>query len=550
MNRRALQTAFRPAIAALLVGGLAACTALAPKRADAPATARVETFVETPDLAMPALFAAVQQASLFDDQKTFADARPLRDPADIEADFLALHDAPDFRLATFVRANFDVPTQVATSQVKVGRTLEAHIDGLWPQLTRIDPAPLPYDSRLTLPHAYVVPGGRFREMYYWDSYFTMLGLVESGQRDRARDMVSNFAALIDAYGHIPNGARSYYLSRSQPPYFSHMVELEARIEGDMVYRRYLPQLRREHAFWMQGAPSLAPGQASRRVVRLDDGSVLNRYWDDRDTPRPEAWLHDVRTAANVPDRPSTEVFRELRAGAESGWDYSSRWLGDGSTLGTIRTTAFAPVDLNSLMHHLEATIALACRKTAHADCVREFDERASQRAVAIEKHLWNADGFYADYDWQRRQISTKVTAASLYPLFVGIASPQRAKLTAVTVRTQLLQPGGLLTTTVRTGQQWDAPNAWAPLQWIGVEGLHRYGEDALAKDIATNFLGEVQRVFDDQHKLVEKYDATGEEHGGGGEYPLQDGFGWTNGVVRALLMRYPVPDAVRKPPGE
>ena len=488
---------------------------------------------------MPALFAAVQQVPVFDDQKTFADARPLRDPADIEADFLALRDAPDFQLATFVKANFDVPAQVATSQVKVGRTLEAHIDGLWPQLTRIDPAPLPYDSRLTLPHAYVVPGGRFREMYYWDSYFTMLGLVESGQRDRARDMVANFAALIDAYGHIPNGARSYYLSRSQPPYFSHMVELEARIEGDMVYRRYLPQLRREHAFWMQGAPSLAPGQASRRVVRLADGSVLNRYWDDRDMPRPEAWLHDVRTAASVPERAPTELFRELRAGAESGWDYSSRWLGDRNTLGTIRTTAFVPVDLNSLMHHLEATIALACRKAAQPDCVREFDERASQRAAAVEKHLWNADGFYADYDWQRRQISTKVTAASLYPLFVGIALPQRAKLTAVTVRTQLLQPGGLLTTTLRTGQQWDAPNAWAPLQWVAVEGLQRYGEDALVKDIATNFLGEVQRVFDEKHKLVEKYDATGEAHGGGGEYPLQDGFGWTNGVVRALLMRYP-----------
>lgn len=548
MNRRALQTAFRPALVALLVGGLAACTALAPQRADAPATARIETPAETPDRAMPALFAAVQRASLFDDQKTFADARPLRDPADIEADFLAQRDAPDFDLATFVKANFDVPAQVATSQVKVGRTLEAHIDGLWPQLTRIDPAPLPYDSRLTLPHAYVVPGGRFREMYYWDSYFTTLGLIESGQRDRARDMVANFGALTDAHGHIPNGARSYYLSRSQPPYFSHMVELEARIEGDTVYRRYLPQLRREHAFWMQGASSLAPGQASRRVVRLADGGVLNRYWDDRDTPRPEAWLHDVRTAASMPDRPPTEVFRELRAGAESGWDYSSRWLGDGNTLGTIRTTAFVPVDLNSLMHHLEATIALACRKAAQPDCVREFDERASQRAAAIEKHLWNADGFYADYDWQRREISAQVTAATLYPLFVGIASTQRAKLTVVTVRTQLLQPGGLLTTTLRTGQQWDAPNAWAPLQWVAVEGLRRYGEDALAKDIATNFLGEVQRVFDEKHKLVEKYDATGQAHGGGGEYPLQDGFGWTNGVVRALLVRYPLP--VRKQPGE
>lgn len=536
--RRAESLVFRLALAFWLVALVACAPVAIQPRADGPASNAAIASHQTPDPAMPALFAAVQQAPLFDDQKTFADARPLRDPAAIEADFTAQRDARGFDLASFVRANFDVPAQVATSNVKIGRALQAHIDGLWPQLTRTDPAPLPYDSRLALPRPYVVPGGRFREMYYWDSYFTMLGLVESGERERARDMTANFAAMIDAYGHIPNGARTYYLSRSQPPFFSHMVALEARIDGDTVYRRYLPQLRREHAFWMQGAQSLAPGQAHRRVVKLPDGSVLNRYWDDRDTPRPEAWLHDVRTAASATGRPASEVFRELRAGAESGWDYSSRWLGDGRTLGTIRTTAFVPVDLNSLMHHLETIIALACRKDAQPECAREFDERASRRATAIERHLWNADGFYADYDWKRGHISAQATAASLYPLFVGIASAPRAKLTAITVRTQLLEPGGLLATTLRTGQQWDAPNAWAPLQWVAIEGLHRYGEDALADDIANNFLREVQRVFDARHKLVEKYDATGEAHGGGGEYPLQDGFGWTNGVVRALLARY------------
>ncbi|BDU15270.1 alpha,alpha-trehalase TreA [Lysobacter auxotrophicus] len=547
MNRRAPAFALHPALAALLLGSLCGCVPTAAQRENAPATTGVHAPDATPDLAYPALFAAVQHAELFDDQKTFADARPLRDPAGIDADFLEKRDAPGFDLMGFVQANFDIPAQVATAEVKVGRTLAAHIDGLWPRLTRTDPAPLPYDSRLPLRRSYVVPGGRFREMYYWDSYFTMLGLIESGERERARDMLANFAALIDEYGHIPNGARTYYLSRSQPPYFSHMVELEARTDGDDVYRRYLPQLRREYAFWMRGAERLAPGQASRRVVRLADGSVLNRYWDDRDTPRPEAWLHDVRTAASAPDRPAPDVFRELRAGAESGWDYSSRWLGDRKTLGTIRTTQYAPVDLNSLMHHLETTIALACRKAAQPDCAREFDDRAAKRAAALSMHLWNADGFYADYDIERRQVSAQVTAAALYPLFAGIASPQRAKLTALAVRAQLLQPGGLLTTTLRTGQQWDAPNAWAPLQWVAVEGLDRYGEAALAREIATNFLREVQRVFDARHKLVEKYDATGQAHGGGGEYPLQDGFGWTNGVVRALLVRYPEAQSQRAP---
>ena len=539
MSRRARYHAFSPAFV-LLLGTLAACApATLPPRADARAAATTIAPVQTPDLAYPALFAAVQQAPLFDDQKTFADARPLRDPAAINADFLARRDAPGFNLAAFVQASFEVPAQVATSNVNVGHTLAAHIDGLWPQLTRTDPAPLPYDSRLHLPQPYVVPGGRFREMYYWDSYFTMLGLMESGEHERTRDMLASFAALIDTYGHIPNGARTYYLSRSQPPFFSHMVELEARIDGDVVYRQYLPQLRREHAFWMEGETSIAPGHAVRRVVKLRDGGAFNRYWDDRDTPRPEAWLHDMRTAASAPDRQPAEVFRELRAGAESGWDYSSRWLGDGRTLSTIRTSEFVPVDLNSLMHHLEATIALACRKDAQPDCAREFEQRATQRAEAIERHLWNTRGYYADYDWKHGQVSAQVTAASLYPLFTGIASPQRAELTAATVRVQLLAPGGLLTTTHSTGQQWDAPNAWAPLQWIAVEGLRRYDEAALAQEVATNFLREVGRVFDARHKLVEKYDATGQAHGGGGEYPLQDGFGWTNGVVRVLLVRYP-----------
>jgi len=518
------------AFCALLLATLAACSS-APQRPTA------ET--QTPDLAYPALFAAVQQAQVFDDQKTFADARPLRDPQAIHADYLVARDGAGFGLRTFVDRNFDVPASVATSHIRAGATLTAHIDGLWPSLTRTDPAPRPYDSRLPLPRPYVVPGGRFREVYYWDSYFTMLGLVESGQHQRVRDMVANFAALIDRHGHMPNGARSYYLSRSQPPFFSHMVELEARFDGHGVYRRYLPQLRREHAWWMQGEQSLRAGGAARRVVRLDDGTVLNRYWDDRDTPRPEAWLHDVRTAATVPRRPAAEVFRELRAAAESGWDFSSRWLDDGRTLGTIRTTSLLAVDLNSLLHHLEATIAMACRQTEQSGCVEEFDARAATRRAAIERYLWSDAGYYTDYDWQRRRPGTRVTATALYPLFTGIASAARARQTAATVRAQLLAPGGLLTTTQDTGEQWDAPNAWAPLQWVAVDGLRRYGEDALARDIARNFLGEVTRVFGEEHRLVEKYDARRHQRGGGGEYALQDGFGWTNGVVRRLLVLYP-----------
>src|SRR5690606_14397665 len=152
------------------------------------------------------------------------------------------------------------------------------------------------------------------------SYFTMLGLLESGRIDLVRSMVANFAAMIERYGHVPNGNRTYYLSRSQPPFFAAMVVLLADHDGPGVLATYLPALEREYAFWMDGAESLAPGTAHRRVVRLADGTLLNRYWDDCDTPRDESHIMDVATAAASP-RPAPEVYRNLRAGAESGWDF-------------------------------------------------------------------------------------------------------------------------------------------------------------------------------------------------------------------------------------
>ncbi|RRN79349.1 alpha,alpha-trehalase TreA [Pseudoxanthomonas sp. SGD-10] len=523
----------------LLLGACAARPPLAGQPATPAATAAEDArSVRTPDQAWPAVFAAVQEARLFADQKYFVDAVPRSDPATIEAAFAQQRGLPGFDLRRFVDGHFVLPDEGAATDIPKRDTLRAHIDALWPLLTRRSPAPRPHDSLLQLPHPYVVPGGRFREVYYWDSYFTMLGLAESGQHALVRQMLDNFAHLIDAWGHVPNGNRSYYLSRSQPPFFSHMVMLQAKLEPAAPVR-YLPQLRREHAFWMDGAEGLRPGQAHRRVVRLADGSLLNRYWDDRDSPRPESYVQDRQTAA-ASTRPAGEVYRELRAGAESGWDFSSRWLDDPMRLDTIHVTTRVPVDLNSLLHHLETTIALACGQAGDQACARDYQARAGARAAAIERHLWQADGYYGDLDLRDGQVRARPTAAALFPLHAGIASPERACSTAAMVRAQLLKPGGLVTTTIDSGQQWDAPNVWAPLQWIAVDGLRRYGEDALARDIAAGFLGNVRTLFGREHKLVEKYDADGAlQGGGGGEYPLQDGFGWTNGVALALLALYP-----------
>ncbi|MBJ9615531.1 alpha,alpha-trehalase TreA [Burkholderia multivorans] len=535
------------AVAYLAVAGCAAqadsanhaATQLAASPAATVPNATAATLLPPPSQLYGDLFVAVQTAPIYPDQKTFVDATPDTDPATIMQLYQQQKSQPGFSLKAFVEQHFTPPAQGGVTPPP-NQTLREHIDWLWPQLTRTTTTAPPYSSLIPMPKPYVVPGGRFREGYYWDTYFTMLGLQVSGREDLVDDMLDNFAHLIDTVGHIPNGNRTYYASRSQPPFFAYMVTLAAQAEGDKVYQKYLPALRKEYAYWMQGESTTPRGQAARHVVAMPDGAVLNRYWDASDTPRDESYLEDVTTAKGASGRAANDVYRDLRAGAESGWDYSSRWLGDGKTLATIRTTSIVPVDLNSLMFHLERTIVKGCTVTHDVGCVIDFSGRAARRALAINRWLWNRGGYYGDYDWQLRKPRDGVTAAALYPLFAGVAWPERAKATAREVRKTLLQPGGLATTTETTGQQWDAPNGWAPLQWIAIEGLRRYGEPALAKDIGTRFLTDVKHVYATEGKLVEKYvvEGAGQGGGGGGEYPLQDGFGWTNGVTLKLLELY------------
>ena len=491
------------------------------------------------------LFEAVQLKRVFPDGKTFVDAVPKRAPEAIMAAYRAERPDDAAELRAFVEANFDVPESASPPPPKTERLpLKAHIAALWPALTRPPLDPAPGSSALALPEPYVVPGGRFREIYYWDSYFTMLGLVEDGEQALVESMLDNFDSLIERFGHIPNGTRTYYLSRSQPPFFALMADLSDRRDRATLERR-LAMLRREHEFWMAGAACLDATNACRRVVRMPDGSLLNRYWDDRDTPRDESYAEDVATAAES-GRPKAEMYRHLRAGAESGWDFSARWLADPQKLTTIRTTEIVPVDLNSLLWALEVAISRRCALLVEIACASEFQDRASARRRAIVRYLWvPAEGRFGDWDRERRRVTDVLSAATLYPLFVGLATPEQAKAVATTAREELLAPGGLRTTLIRTGQQWDSPNGWAPLQWVAVAGLLRYGEDTLAKDIAARWIDTVNRAYRETGKMLEKYDVEERRPGGGGEYPLQDGFGWTNGVTRALIARYPEldPDA-------
>ena len=385
-----------------------------------------------------------------------------------------------------------------------------------------------------------MPGGRFRELYYWDSYFVMLGLAESGRRDLVEDMAKNFADLMDTYGHAPNGTRTYYLSRSQPPFFFEMVSLLSPSDPAAAFARYLKELKTEYAYWMDGANALKPGQAHAHAVALEDGSILNRYWDASDAPRDEAYSEDVELATAT-HRPPDEIYRDMRAGAESGWDFSSRWLADSHTLASIDTTEIIPIDLNALMFGLENAIRAGCERAGERDCAEDFAKRAAARRAAIDRYLWDPSrGVYLDYRWTRKEPIDHITAATLYPLFTRVASEAQAASVAKAVEAELLKPGGIVTTTLDTGQQWDWPNGWAPIQWIAVEGLTAYGHKPLAEAIACRWMVNVSSVYRSTGKLVEKYDVIAtNQAGGGGEYPTQDGFGWTNGVMLKLMALYP-----------
>jgi len=475
-------------------------------------------------------------SGIFPDSKTFVDARPIMDPAEIAQHF----DGSD--LKAFVQSHFELPRPVAGDfRTDRSQSMEQHIEALWPVLTRPPDSADPRSSLIPLPHPYVVPGGRFREVYYWDSYFTMLGLVRSGRTDLVRDMLDNFAYLIKTVGHIPNGNRTYYLSRSQPPFFGAMVGLYAQATDSAQALRYLDALEAEHDFWMDGAERLTPGQVYRRVVRLPDGPVLNRYWDDLAEPRPEAYRPDYEIGQSLPDSAREGFYRNAKATAESGWDFSSRWMRDPKDLRTLETTDLIPVDLNSLLYHAERTIAALRafrRQPGDSAVAARFAKAAEARRQALIGIAYEPlDGFFYDVRWRSgERVTDRPTLAAAYPLYFGLATADQGKHAADRLERDFLKPGGFVTTLIASGQQWDAPNGWPPLQWLAIEGVRRYGRADLADAARDRWLALNRRTYQATGRMTEKYDVVDlRRRAGGGEYPTQDGFGWTNGVALALV---------------
>ncbi|HXS56730.1 MAG TPA: alpha,alpha-trehalase TreF [Hanamia sp.] len=488
--------------------------------------------IQIPDLGE--LFERAQMENIFPDNKTFVDCTPKLNISSIRDRYNEKKNQADFNLKEFVHQYFELPEMPnADFHIDKGKPILEHLNTLWDTLTRKPEKST--NSLISLPYPYVVPGGRFREIYYWDSYFTMLGLQVSGRLDLIQNMIDNFSFLIDSIGFIPNGNRTYYLGRSQPPFFACMVNLLSEEKGKSVLVDYLPQLEKEYNFWVDGKAELSADKSSvHRLALLPDAHILNHYWDENDTPRPEAFKEDSQLAQAVEDKKS--MFRHLRAGAESGWDYSSRWFRNKNDFSSIRAAGIIPVDLNCLLFNLEKTIAEAYQLSGDKNTSEKYITLMNTRKKAIDQFCWNEqEGFYFDYDYVNGAQTKSWTLAAAFPLYFGTASKEQAGRVSLHLKEKFLSAGGLITTTETTGQQWDAPNGWAPLQWIAIQGLVKYGFTSLAKDITQRWLSINQKVFNDTGKMMEKYNVVSTNlEAGGGEYPAQDGFGWTNGVYLAL----------------
>lgn len=480
-------------------------------------------------------FEAVQLLPVFPDSKTFPDCVPKRDLEAIISDYHAERSKAGFNLSHFILKNFQTPEAHSTGfESDTNASVTAHIEKLWDVLTRNPDEG--HGSLIPLPNSYIVPGGRFGEIYYWDSYFTMLGLRESGRIDLMENMVKNFAHLIDNHGYIPNGNRTYYLGRSQPPFFTLMVKLLSEAsKDDSILTKHLPHIEKEYSFWMNGAGRLTPEEnAIKRVAMLEDGSLLNRFWDENDSPRPEAYKEDIELAHDTDSK--ANLYRHIRAAAESGWDFSSRWFKNPDKFSSIHTTDIIPVDLNCLLADVEVTLSEIYLRLNQSEKAKSYKEASERRISAIKKYCWDeSKSFFFDFDFTQNNKTDSLTLAGVFPLFFSIANDGQAQKVAHVIKKEFLKPGGLTTTIQKTGQQWDAPNGWAPLQWITFAGLKNYQQHELADTIKSNWLKTCEGVYRETGKMMEKYDVFGSgEVGGGGEYPNQDGFGWTNGVYLAM----------------
>ncbi|KAK4728934.1 hypothetical protein R3W88_021922 [Solanum pinnatisectum] len=453
--------------------------------------------------------------------------------------------------------------KVKNSEVRAW-ALEVH--SLWKNLSRkvadhVLEKPELY-TLLPLKNPVIIPGSRFKEVYYWDSYWVIRGLLAGKMYETAKGIVTNLVSLIDQFGYVLNGARAYYSNRSQPPVLAAMIVDIFNQTGDLdLVRRSLPALLKENHFWNSGIHKVTIQDAQ------GSNHSLSRYYAMWNKPRPESSTIDSETASVLPNIcEKRESYRELASAAESGWDFSSRWMSNESDLTTTSTTSILPVDLNAFLLKMELDIAFLANLVGESSTASHFTEAAQNRQKAINCIFWNAEmGQWLDYwltnsdtsediyKWEDLHQNKKSFASNFVPLWTENSCSDNNITTQKVVQSLmtsgLLQPAGIAMTLSNTGQQWDFPNGWPPLQHIIIEGLLRSGlEEArtLAKDIAIRWLRTNYVTYKKTGAMHEKYDVTKcGAYGGGGEYMPQTGFGWSNGVVLALLEEFGWPEDLK-----
>lgn len=516
----------------------------------------------------------VQMAKVFPDSKTFVDMKMMKPQTQIEDEFKDIIAAEGDNLAPevirkFVEDNFTlenqmedyVPADWFKDPSLVSRIADsnysqfaADLHDRWKILCRKIKDDVYFNqdrySLLYLPHPVVVPGGRFREIYYWDTFWVIRGLIQSEMYDTVKGMLLNFVHLIKQFGMIPNGGRSYYLNRSQPPMFIQMVQEYLDATGDAQFvLDNIEAMETELSYWYN--------QHSVQVFKDGEEHTLFRYNCNDDGPRPESYLEDFELAHETRQGAEeiNDLYKELKTGAETGWDYSSRWfIGQNKcNVGNLQDTkarSIIPVDLNSIMAHNAAILADMWDVYFNdVDKSKHYANLAFQIKKGIEAVLWNdKEGVWFDFDLDNNIHREFYNPANLWPLWSkSYDTTESNKFASSAVRylkKQNLQiyPGGVPTTHLQTGQQWDFPNCWPPLEHMLVKGLRNCDDNdakQLAYDIAARRVNSSYVNFMGKGHMFEKYDATSLlKVGGGGEYEIQIGFGWSNGVVLDFLDMY------------
>ncbi|XP_059248604.1 trehalase-like isoform X2 [Mustela nigripes] len=509
----------------------------------------------------------VQMARLYRDDKQFVDMPLSSAPDQVLQDFCELaaahkHHIPPQQLQAFIQKHFQAAGQELLSWTpedwkdsprllqKISdpklRAWAGQLHQLWKKLgKKVKPEVLSHPEQFSLiysAHPFIVPGGRFVEFYYWDSYWVMEGLLLSEMPQTVKGMLQNFLDLVRLYGHVPNGARVYYLQRSQPPLLTLMMDRYVTYTNDTAFLRdNIETLALELDFWMEN-----------RTISVSSGGqsyVLNHYAVPYGGPRPEAYSKDFELADTLPEEDRVALWAELKAGAESGWDFSSRWLVGGpnsTSLSSIRTSKFVPVDLNAFLCQAEALMSNFYSRLGNDIQATKYRNLKQQRLAAVRAILWDEEkGAWFDYDLENGKKNLEFYPSNLTPLWSGCFSDPDAvdKALKYLEDSQILTyQYGIPTSLQKTGQQWDFPNAWAPLQDLVIRGLAKSPSpraQEVAFQLAQNWIRTNFEVYSQKSAMFEKYDiSNGGQPGGGGEYEVQEGFGWTNGVVLMLLDRY------------